>query len=58
MASKSSQHHQRLSNAKDLFEYLEFLPKSSLLLLYADETYGFYACRAVLQLALPELARQ
>ena len=33
MASKSSQHHQRLSNAKDLFEYLELkyqLPGASL----------------------------
>ena len=59
MTSKSDYHQQqKLANAKDLFQYLEYLPKSALLKLYADETYGFYACRAVLQSALPELARQ
>ena len=57
MVSKSEQ-QKRLENAKDLFEYLENLPKVSLLKLYGDETYGFYACRAVLQSALPEIARQ
>jgi len=48
----------KLSNSKSIFQYLEHLPNSDLLKLYSDDTYGPYACRAVLQSALPEMARQ
>lgn len=49
---------QKLSKSGDLFEYLELLPSESLLSLYSHKKYGFYICRAVLQSAMPEIARQ
>jgi len=46
-----------VSNYRNIFEYIESLPRDSVMKLYGDETRGSYACKAVLQ-SLPELGRQ
>lgn len=57
-SSSNKAQTKKLSLSKNIFHYLELLPKPALLQLYTESTYGPYTCRAVLQSAMPEMARQ